>query len=110
MLDLLLDVVLSCLLSYAGLYGSTHLLQQWIEWNEWSWMRLDKVLLVLDLDFALLMCLLCLTVYTAAKLLLLKPKWLYVTFPLVAMSMSSYCRYVMWSLLSAHYTYITADL
>jgi len=65
----LLDVVLSCLLSYAGLYGSTQLLQQ-IEWDEWSWMRLDKLLLVLDSVFALLVCLLGLTVYMAVKLLL----------------------------------------
>ena len=119
MMDVVLDFLLATTLSYLLLYSVTFLLTEWLLLDRQgdlfvslvkSLLYLDGNLSLVDADLLLLLTLLLVTWYAAAKVLLIRQWCCLATFPVVALLSYGWFRWLMYSIASAHYTYIVSHL
>ena len=119
MLDLLIDIVIGCLLSYGFLTTLSTVLSQWllIDSKDLIMTLLKQLLmlevdmsLLLDLDLVLLLLLLVVLTYAMVSRLMLKKSLFLLCLPLVVLMSYQFFRHLLWSVIVTHYKYITNDL
>ena len=120
MFDSLLDFVFGCLLSYSSLYVLSFVLSQWllIDLSGNLVVTLLKhmlsletdLTLLMDLDLLLLLLLILVLTYAMVQLLLVKKSCFLLCLPITVLLSYQWFRHLLWSVIMAHYRYITTDL
>jgi hypothetical protein len=118
-MELLIDFVIGCLLSYGFLNSLSAVLSQWLLIDSKDLMvTLLKQMLTLevdvsslmDADLMLLLLLLVVLTYALVATLMLKKSCFLLCLPLVGLMSYQFFRQLLWSVAKTHYKYITNDL